>query len=311
MYKNVQSKVYTQTKTKNGIPHPANNFRKNNKLDNQVQKPKKIVRPNSASANSIGIKSSFNNSQQKSIDTDDDYNFNYNYEQPKSMFDEYYKDKLMNINYTSYLKNNNNLNNMQVKNPNEPTEEQIYENIQNLNNQRNNEIIYNNNYNENYNLETNQSKVSARPLSATNKYLENNKYIISCIQNANNSNKIKMNHLKAKENPYHKEFGKTPKYLENMKMEAERKKEIEKIKKEEAKYPKGTRLLSEEERLFTLEKLKQSKNDINQIIEKLPITCDSQAFRNKKEELFKKLDEIENAIETFSKKKVFVKVENS
>ena len=227
------------------------------------------------------------------------------------MFDEYYKDKLMNKNYASYLKNNNNLNNMQVKNPNEPEEEQVYENIKNINNQKNNEINYNNNYNENYNLENNQSKVSSRPLSATNKYLENNKYIISCIQNANNNNKLKMNHLKAKENPYHKEFGKTPKYLENMKMEAERKKEIEKIKKEEAKYPKGTRLLSEEERLFTLEKLKQSKNDINQIIEKLPITCDSQAFRNKKEELFKKLDEMENAIETFSKKKVFVKVENS
>ena len=311
MYKNVQSKVYTQAKTKNGIPHPANNFRKNNKFDNQIQKPKKIVRPNSASANSIGIKSSFNNSQHKSIDIEDDNNFNYNYEQPKSLFDEYYKEKLMNKNYASYLNNNNNLNNIQVNNPNEPKEEQAYENIQNINNPKNNDINYSNNYNKNYNLENNQSKVSSRPLSATNKYLENNKYIISCIQNANNNNKIKMSHLKAKENPYHKEFGKTPKYLENMKMEAERKKEIEKIKKEEAKYPKGTRLLSEEERLFTLEKLKQSKNDINQIIEKLPITCDSQAFRNKKEELFKKLDEIESAIETFSKKKVFVKVENS
>ena len=41
------------------------------------------------------------------------------------MFDEYYKDKLMNKNYASYLKNNNNLNNMQVKNPNEPAEEQV------------------------------------------------------------------------------------------------------------------------------------------------------------------------------------------
>ena len=59
-----------------------------------------------------------------------------------------------------------------------------------------------------------------------------------------------------------------------------------------------------------MEKLKQSRDDINKIIERLPITCDSQAFRNKKDELFKKLDEIENAIETFSKKKVFVKIEN-
>ena len=95
-----------------------------------------------------------------------------------------------------------------------------------------------------------------------------------------------------------------------MRLENEKKKEIDKLKKETAKYPKGTRLLSEEERVLTLEKLKQSKDDINKVIEKLPITCDTQAFRNKKDELFKKLDEIEKAIETFSKKKVFVKLED-
>ena len=60
-----------------------------------------------------------------------------------------------------------------------------------------------------------------------------------------------------------------------------------------------------------MEKLKQSRDDINKVIERLPITSDTQAFRNKKEELFKKLDEIENAIETFSKKKVFVKIEEN
>ena len=189
--------------------------------------------------------------------------------------------------------------------------EQIKENYKgNINNDSANNI--NNNFEEE---EKNKSKVIKRPLTAKNKilkqkdFLADSKYIISCIQNANNNNKLKKNN--SKEKAYHKEFGKTPKYLQNMKLEAEKKKEIEKLRKETSKYPKGTRLLSEEERLFTLEKLKQSKNDINQIIEKLPITCDSQAFRNKKEELFKKLDEIESAIETFSKKKVFVKVESS
>ena len=34
----------------------------------------------------------------------------------------------------------------------------------------------------------------------------------------------------------------------------------------------------------------------------------SQAAKNKQEELYKKLDEIDNAITTFSRKKVFVKV---
>ena len=36
----------------------------------------------------------------------------------------------------------------------------------------------------------------------------------------------------------------------------------------------------------------------------------SQAVKNKQEELFKKMDEIDNAIVTFSRKKVFVKVDS-
>ena len=293
MYKNVQSKVYNQTKLKNDIPHPIHNNKRNNKLKTNIKKSKNLVRPNSASANSIGIKSTLS-SQHKTFDLDDEYN----YDQPKvSMFDEYYKDKLIQKNIIS---NNNNLNDNNVI-KNENIEEQMIKN--------DNIDIYNH-----YELEKNENKLTQRPLTGNHNdikqkdFLADSKYIISCIQNANNSNKLKKNELK--ENPYHKEFGKTPKYLQNMKLEAEKKKEIEQLKKETSKYPKGTRLLSEEERLFTLEKLIKSKNDIIQIIEKLPITCDSQAFRIKKEELFKKLDEIESAIEIFSKKKVFVKIEN-
>ena len=107
---------------------------------------------------------------------------------------------------------------------------------------------------------------------------------------------------------FHKEYGKTPRYLQNMKIEAEKQKEIDQLKKEESKYPKGTRLLSEEERVFTLNKLLESKKEIENLLSKLPITMASQAARNKQEELYKKLDEIDNAITTFSRKKVFVKV---
>ena len=216
------------------------------------------------------------------------------------MFEEYYKNKLISNNQNYYSNSHKFLDDSQNKK--ELIEKQIVNNIQN-----------NNNISNRNDLEKNKTQNLKRPLTATNKeikkkdFLADSKYIISCIQRANNNNKFKKHN--SKEKAYHKEFGKTPKYLENMKIEAQKKKEIEKLKKETSKYPKGTRLLSEEERLFTLEKLKQSKNDINQIIEKLPITCDSQAFRNKKEELFRKLDEIENAIETFSKKKVFVKIE--
>ena len=286
MYKNVQSKVYNASKIKNEIPRPIANTRRINQFNHPKEISTKIVRPNSASAKTIGIK-------------------HENNEHKASMFDDYYSNKLEYNNYNECSNNNNNyLNENQVK-------KELKDDKSNNKFEKDRENIENNNKN----IEINMNKKMQRPLTATSKdlrqkdYLADSKYIISCIQKANHNNKIKK--VNSKEKVYHKEFGKTPKYLQNMKIEAEKKREIEKLKKETSKYPKGTRLLSEEERLFTLEKLKQSKNDINQIIEKLPITCDSQAFRNKKEELFKKLDEIENAIETFSKKKVFVKVEGS
>ena len=139
-------------------------------------------------------------------------------------------------------------------------------------------------------------------------YLEENKKKIS---NGEIKKKTGVNTFnKSYENPYHKEYGKTPQYLKNMKIEAQKKKKIDELKKEQEKYPKGTRLLSEDERIFTLNKLLESKKEIENLVAKLPITMNSQAVKNKQEELYKKLDEIDNAIATFSRKKVFVKVDS-
>jgi hypothetical protein len=83
----------------------------------------------------------------------------------------------------------------------------------------------------------------------------------------------------------------------------------EEIKKQEAasKYPKGTKLLSEEERINTLNGLINSKKEMTNLLEKLPITTRTLAMQNKKEELIKKIEEVEKAIEMFSKKQVFIK----
>jgi hypothetical protein len=40
----------------------------------------------------------------------------------------------------------------------------------------------------------------------------------------------------------------------------------------------------------------------------MPITTKTLSMQNKKEELIKKLDEIEKAIEMFSKKEVYIKI---
>lgn len=119
----------------------------------------------------------------------------------------------------------------------------------------------------------------------------------------------------------HKNFGKTPEYLQKYKKDAEDKKEFlynkiynislfSKRKAEEAKYPKGTRLISEEERLETLHSLENSKKEIITLLEKMPISMKTITLQNRKTELEKKLDEIEDAIRTFSRKQVFIKIDN-
>lgn len=113
----------------------------------------------------------------------------------------------------------------------------------------------------------------------------------------------------------HEDYGKVPEYILEMKKrkmeeEAQRQKEAEK-----QQYPAGLKLLPEEDRLEALEILQKSlftlrsysdKNDIQQELMKLPIICDSIGLKKRKSELEAKLAEIEDAIRTFSRKKVFV-----
>ena len=308
-YKYISSKVY-EPKKKINEENPENNFMNYEEYLYQYQQQNKnknkIVRPNSAFVGSkkVNPKPDLNKQGQKYIYNEIN-NLGENKPNTDSMFDDYYKQKNENNDYQMNPNYYNILEKRKLENQNQ---ESIYSNKVGNKTQINNNNMNNDQKNENkVNPIKRQSKENINPKN----FIETNKNIITKIQKANNSNKLKEYYdRKEKENPYHKEYGKIPKYIENMKLENEKKSEMEKLRKETAKYPKGTRLLSEEERLFTLEKLKQSRDDINKVIEKLPITSDTQAFRNKKEELFKKLDEIENAIDTFSKKKVFVKVED-
>ena len=105
----------------------------------------------------------------------------------------------------------------------------------------------------------------------------------------------------------HKDYGKVPDYIKKYEIEREQQKEEQKRQKEAAKYPKGTKLLSEEERISTLNGLINSKKEMINILEKMPITTRTLSIQNKKEELIRKIEEVEKAIEMFSKKQVFIK----
>jgi len=75
---------------------------------------------------------------------------------------------------------------------------------------------------------------------------------------------------------------------------------------EESKIPAGTRLMSEEERLSTLQDLQVTKKELTNMLERMPIANRTQAAERRKKELEEKLMRIERAIETFSKKVVYI-----
>lgn len=71
--------------------------------------------------------------------------------------------------------------------------------------------------------------------------------------------------------------------------------------------PPGTRLMTEEERIQTLEELQTQKRDLSGLLFSLPLSLKTDALKAKKRELEAKLVEIERAITTFSRKIVYIK----
>jgi hypothetical protein len=66
--------------------------------------------------------------------------------------------------------------------------------------------------------------------------------------------------------------------------------------------------MPEEERVKTLEILIKQKLEIEQMIEKMPISMRTDALKHKKRELEEKINGVERAITTFSRKVVYVAI---
>jgi hypothetical protein len=188
------------------------------------------------------------------------------------------------------------------------------------NNNRNSNSIYYNNNNNNYNYHPLTSSERNNNIHESKSSLPKNEGLILPKIEKNflrdnidivKENKVPKRYKSKQENrnDYHKNYGKTPEYLKQYKLEDERRKEYENLLKEQATYPKGTRLLPESERIQTLNDLINSKKEIENMIEKMPITNRSMAINEKKEQLLNKIDYLNKDIEMFSKKKVFVKID--
>ncbi len=66
--------------------------------------------------------------------------------------------------------------------------------------------------------------------------------------------------------------------------------------------------MSEQERLKTLEELQESKREINNILERMPLGNTSLAMQKRVKDFEEKLLRIERAIDTFSKKVVYIAI---
>ena len=288
----------------NLIENNENEFENfNNIFKNNIEKKQRPLSSTNFVHRNYAIVGSKVKNENENFDNINNNNFD-------SMFEKYYQNKLNEKNF-KITNNNNNIEkilNQNKQNNNNFKSQFLIENISNEQNNNNNNI---NNKNEKISnsLSTNiknSNNSQSKNLLKKNFVLENKKIL---------SDKIKIpSHVKPpkpKENPFHKSYGKTPKYIQNMRIAQEFKKEIENKIKEEKNYPKGTRLLSENERIKTLNGLNESKKELLEQIEKLPISMRTVAVNHKRDELFKKLDEIEDAIKMFERKKVFVKIEKN
>ena len=105
----------------------------------------------------------------------------------------------------------------------------------------------------------------------------------------------------------HKDFGKVPEYLCKIKTEMKMTQEKREEARAKARMPPGTRLMTENERVNTLEELQRQKREVSESLFSLPLSMKTEALKGKKRELEAKLVEIERAINTFSRKVVYIK----
>jgi len=114
----------------------------------------------------------------------------------------------------------------------------------------------------------------------------------------------------AKAGAHHENYGAVPEYVEQRKAEmAAAKQERLRAEQMARDAPPGMTLLSEEERQDTLGMLYQNKEATEAALRALPFTTDTIATRRRKEALYAKMDEIDDAIKTFSRPKVYVEDE--
>ena len=104
------------------------------------------------------------------------------------------------------------------------------------------------------------------------------------------------------------DYGRVPAYLQERKMEMMTDR-VRALAAKEKKAPRGMRQLEEEERLESLAMLERNKKEVETLIFKLPFNCETVGQKRRKNELEMRLKEVEDGIKLFSRRVVYVKLD--
>lgn len=104
--------------------------------------------------------------------------------------------------------------------------------------------------------------------------------------------------------------GSMPKYLLQRRKQWRREEEERRLAKQDSDCPSGHAVLSDEDRLQTLGGLKDRYQQLLGESNRLPVRSDTMRARRKKEEVENELNELDQAILTYSRARVFVKTES-
>lgn len=104
--------------------------------------------------------------------------------------------------------------------------------------------------------------------------------------------------------------GEMPKYLVDRRRQWEKEDETRRSNEPDPDMPPGHRLMPDDERRETLNRIQQKQRELLSELSAMPIRNDTVRIRTKRQELEQKLAKIEEALKIFSRQKVFVKLDS-
>ncbi|XP_019848901.1 PREDICTED: enkurin domain-containing protein 1-like isoform X2 [Amphimedon queenslandica] len=160
-------------------------------------------------------------------------------------------------------------------------------------------------------LQQHSSQSETRPAKLKRNFILENITSASCHTIKQQPKVVELNEETAKRDRIDKSYkkGTVPKYLLERKEEWRREEKERLASLPDPTVPPGHVVMSTSDRLKTLETLKQHQDELLKELQSLSLTADTLRINVKRNQLESRLIEIEDAIKIFSKRRVFVKVD--